>query len=115
MSSTHVIHDLSKIIFDGPDDELASTTNTQPALMATSIAIFRVLTQETGKNIEELCDIVAGHSLGEYSALCASDSISLEETAKLLKVRATSMQEASPTQKKVQITFLTKTRPKWFR
>lgn len=89
-------YDLSKIIFEGPDDELASTTNTQPALMATSIAIFRVLSQETGKNIEELCDVVAGHSLGEYSALCASDSLSLEETAKLLKVRATSMQEASP-------------------
>ena len=89
-------YDLSKIIFDGPDDELASTTNTQPALMATSISIFRVLAQETGKNIEELCDIVAGHSLGEYSALCASGSITLEETAKLLKVRATSMQEASP-------------------
>lgn len=89
-------YDLSKIIFEGPDDELASTTNTQPALMATSIAIFRVLAQETGKNIEDLCDVVAGHSLGEYSALCASDSLSLEETAKLLKVRATSMQEASP-------------------
>ena len=89
-------YDLSKIIFDGPDEELASTTNTQPALMTTSIAILRVLTQETGKKIEELCDIVAGHSLGEYSALCAAESLSLEETAKLLKVRANSMQEASP-------------------
>jgi [acyl-carrier-protein] S-malonyltransferase len=89
-------YDLSKIIFEGPDDELTSTKNTQPALMTTSIAIFRVLAQETGKNIEELCDVVAGHSLGEYSALCASDSLSLEEAAKLLKIRATSMQDASP-------------------
>jgi len=89
-------YDLSKIIFEGPDEKLALTTHTQPALMATSIAILKVLMQETGKTIENLCDVVAGHSLGEYSALCASDAISLEETAKLLKIRANSMQEASP-------------------
>lgn len=89
-------YDLSKIIFNGTDEELASTTNAQPALMATSIAILRVLIQETGKNIEGLCDVVAGHSLGEYSALCAAESISLEKTAHLLKIRSTSMQEASP-------------------
>lgn len=89
-------YDLSKIIFEGPEEELSSTTHTQPALMATSIAIFRVLMQETGKTIENLCNVVAGHSLGEYSALCAAEAISLEETAKLLKIRATSMQEASP-------------------
>lgn len=87
---------LSKIIFEGPEEKLALTTNTQPALMATSIAMLRVLMQETGKDIKQLCNMVAGHSLGEYSALCASESLSLEETAKLLKVRATSMQEASP-------------------
>ena len=89
-------YDLSKIIFEGSDEELALTTNTQPALMATSIAILKVLQQETGQNIMDLCDIVAGHSLGEYSALCAAESISLEDTAKLLKIRASSMQEASP-------------------
>lgn len=89
-------YNLSKIIFEGPEEELSLTTHTQPALMTTSIAILRVLMQETGKTIENLCDVVAGHSLGEYSALCAADSISLEQTAKLLKIRATSMQEASP-------------------
>ncbi len=89
-------YDLSKIVFEGTDEELAQTTNTQPALMATSIAILRVLQQETGKNIENLCDIVAGHSLGEYTALCAAESISLSDTAKLLKIRASSMQSASP-------------------
>lgn len=89
-------YDLSKIIFEGTDEELAQTTNTQPALMATSIAILRVLQQETGKNIENLCDMVAGHSLGEYTALCAAESISLNDTAKLLKIRASSMQSASP-------------------
>lgn len=89
-------YNLSKIIFEGQQEELALTVNTQPALMATSIAILRVLGQETGKDITDLCNVVAGHSLGEYSALCAADSISLEGTTQLLKVRATSMQNASP-------------------
>ncbi|CAN0577841.1 unnamed protein product [Ectocarpus sp. 12 AP-2014] len=87
---------LSKIIFEGPEEELSLTTHTQPALMTTSIAILRVLMQETGKTIGNLCDVVAGHSLGEYSALCAAEAISLDETAKLLRIRATAMQEASP-------------------
>lgn len=89
-------YDLSKIIFEGSEEELALTTNTQPALMATSIAILKSLQEETGQTITNLCDIVAGHSLGEYSALCAAESISLEDTAKLLQIRASSMQEASP-------------------
>ena len=87
---------LSKIIFEGPEADLTSTINTQPALMATSIAIFRTLLQESGKATSELCNIAAGHSLGEYSALCAAGSINLSDTASLLKTRSTSMQEACP-------------------
>ncbi len=87
---------LSNIIFNGPADQLTLTTHTQPALMAVSIAIFRVILQQSGKKINEFSSFVAGHSLGEYSALCASSSISLEDAAKLLHTRGTSMQKASP-------------------
>lgn len=87
---------LSHTIFNGPIDELSLTTNTQPALMAVSIAILRVLQEKSGKTIDQLCQVVAGHSLGEYSALCAANSLSLEDTTKLLQLRAQSMQEASP-------------------
>jgi [acyl-carrier-protein] S-malonyltransferase len=85
---------LSAIIFSGEQDELNLTENTQPAIMATSIAIWRVLEQEAG--IAEYCSLVAGHSLGEYSALCAAGAISLADTAKLLKIRGQSMQKAVP-------------------
>lgn len=87
---------LSDIIFSGSADILSATVNTQPAIMATSIAIFKVLLEKSGKKVEELCSVVAGHSLGEYSALCAIGAIGLEDASTLLKVRATSMQEASP-------------------
>ena len=89
-------YSLSDIIFYSSEQELALTTNTQPAIMATSIAILELLLHKSRKNINELCRIVAGHSLGEYSALCANGSIRLEDAAKLLKIRARSMQEASP-------------------
>jgi len=89
-------YSLSDIIFNGPVDQLSMTTNTQPALMATSIAILQTLLEKSGKKIEELCSVVAGHSLGEYSALCAAGTLTLEDTASLLKIRATSMQEACP-------------------
>jgi [acyl-carrier-protein] S-malonyltransferase len=82
---------LSKIMFEGPSEELTKTENTQPALMAVSIALIEVLEKEFGKKITDLCSYVAGHSLGEYSALCAAKSISLEETAKLLQVRGREM------------------------
>lgn len=82
---------LSKIMFEGPSEELTKTENTQPALMAVSVALTTVLEKEFGKNITDLCSFVAGHSLGEYSALCAAKSISLEETAKLLQVRGREM------------------------
>ncbi|HJD55932.1 MAG TPA: ACP S-malonyltransferase [Rickettsia endosymbiont of Pyrocoelia pectoralis] len=88
---------LTDIIFNGTSEELTLTTNAQPALMAVSMAIIKTLKAETGKSLDQLCDYVAGHSLGEYSALCAADSISLEQEAELLHIRSTSMQEACPT------------------
>jgi [acyl-carrier-protein] S-malonyltransferase len=87
---------LSNIIFNGPMEELTLTTNTQPALMAVSVAIFRTIIKQSGKKINELSSFVAGHSLGEYSALCASEALSIEDTAKLLHIRGSSMQKACP-------------------
>jgi [acyl-carrier-protein] S-malonyltransferase len=85
---------LSKIIFEGPLEELTLTANAQPAIMTTSIAILRSLQHETGKKIADLCQYVAGHSLGEYTALCAAESISLSDTARLVKLRGQTMQNA---------------------
>lgn len=85
---------LSHLIFNGPIEELTLTANAQPAIMATSIAILRTLQHETGKQITDLCQFVAGHSLGEYTALCAAESLSLRDTAKLVKLRGETMQNA---------------------
>lgn len=85
---------LSDLIFNGPIEELTLTANAQPAIMVTSIAILRTLQKETGKSITELCNFVAGHSLGEYTALCAAESITLSDTAKLVKLRGEAMQNA---------------------
>jgi [acyl-carrier-protein] S-malonyltransferase len=82
---------LSKIMFEGPSEELTQTQNTQPALMAVSIALVKVLEEEFGKKITDLGSFAAGHSLGEYSALCATGAISLEDTARLLQVRGNAM------------------------
>lgn len=82
---------LSKIMFEGPNEDLTQTQNTQPALMAVSIALIKVLENDFGKSITDLGSIAAGHSLGEYSALCATKALSLEDTAKLLQVRGNSM------------------------
>ncbi|ABV79179.1 malonyl CoA-acyl carrier protein transacylase [Rickettsia bellii] len=87
---------LTDIIFNSTSEELTLTTNAQPALMAVSMAIINTIKAETNKNIVQLCDYVAGHSLGEYSALCAAESISIETAAKLLHTRSSSMQEACP-------------------
>lgn len=87
---------LSDIIFNGPIETLTETENTQPALMATSIAALRVLLKQSGKSIEDLASYVAGHSLGEYSALCAAGSLSLADTARLLRIRGQAMQQAVP-------------------
>jgi [acyl-carrier-protein] S-malonyltransferase len=82
---------LSRIVFEGSAEELTKTQNAQPALMAVSVAIVAVLESEFGKKVEEICDFVAGHSLGEYSALCSARAITLEETAKLLQIRGAAM------------------------
>lgn len=87
--------DLSALMFGGDEAELTLTENTQPALMATSLAIMAVL-KAKGFNLKDQATYVAGHSLGEYSALCAAEAIGLKETAKLLKTRGESMQQAVP-------------------
>jgi [acyl-carrier-protein] S-malonyltransferase len=87
---------LSRVIFDGPEDALKLTENTQPALMAVSMAVVKVLEKEAGKKLSAMADVVAGHSLGEYSALCAAGAFSLADTARLLKIRGNAMQKAVP-------------------
>jgi malonyl CoA-acyl carrier protein transacylase len=87
---------LSKLMFKGPDDELRLTENAQPALMAVSMAIVRVLAEEGGIVLDDKAAFVAGHSLGEYSALAAAGAIGVADTARLLKLRGQSMQEAVP-------------------
>jgi len=82
---------LSKIMFEGPSDELTKTQNAQPALMAVSIAIIEVLKKEFGKKVPDIAHFVAGHSLGEYSALCAAEALTIEQTAKLLQIRGSAM------------------------
>jgi [acyl-carrier-protein] S-malonyltransferase len=86
---------LSAIMWDGPEDQLTLTANTQPALLAVSIAVLRVLEQERGIRLADL-QFVAGHSLGEYSALCAAGALSLSDAAKLLRIRGDAMQQAVP-------------------
>ncbi|MBS0360467.1 MAG: ACP S-malonyltransferase [Proteobacteria bacterium] len=86
---------LSKLMRDGPEDQLTLTENAQPALMAVSLAVVRTLEKEFGVGIEKAA-FVAGHSLGEYSALAAAGAISLADTARLLKLRGQAMQRAVP-------------------
>jgi [acyl-carrier-protein] S-malonyltransferase len=87
---------LTKIMFEGPEDKLNLTENTQPALMAVSLAVVRVLEKQGGITLASNCAYVAGHSLGEYSALTAAGSLTLPDCAKLLKLRGQAMQEAVP-------------------
>jgi len=87
--------DLSGLMFAGDEADLNMTENTQPALMAVSMAVVNVL-KANGIKVEEACDFVAGHSLGEYSALAASGALELSQTAKLLKIRGQAMQKAVP-------------------
>jgi len=87
---------LFKIMTDGPEDQLMLTENAQPAIMANAIAVLRVLEREGGITIADKADFVAGHSLGEYTALCAAGAFSLADTARLLKLRGQSMQAAVP-------------------
>lgn len=87
---------LSKIMWEGPSDELTLTENAQPALMAVSMAVMRSLEQEFGFDLSKTVKYVAGHSLGEYSALAAAGTFSLKDTAQLLAIRGKSMQAAVP-------------------
>lgn len=87
---------LSAIMRDGPDEALTLTENAQPAIMANAIAVLRVLEREGGISLAEKADFVAGHSLGEYTALCAAGAFSLADTARLLKLRGQAMQAAVP-------------------
>jgi [acyl-carrier-protein] S-malonyltransferase len=87
---------LSKLMFEGPEDELTLTENAQPAIMAVSLAVMRVLARDGGLNLAASAAYLAGHSLGEYSALAAGGSLGLADTARLLKIRGRAMQQAVP-------------------
>ncbi len=87
---------LSRLMFEGPDAELTLTVNAQPALMAVSMAALRVLEAEAGLDLRRDVAFVAGHSLGEYSALAAAGTFTLVEAARLLRIRGSAMQAAVP-------------------
>ncbi|CEF42895.1 [acyl-carrier-protein] S-malonyltransferase [Acetobacter senegalensis] len=87
---------LSKTIFEGPMEALTSTENTQPALMAVSMAVMRVLETEGGLDLAAKVSLLAGHSLGEYAALAAGRAFSISEAARLLRLRGQAMQKAVP-------------------
>ncbi|QPD00227.1 MULTISPECIES: ACP S-malonyltransferase [Qipengyuania] len=87
---------LSALMKDGPEADLTMTANAQPAIMANSIATLRVLEKEFGVILADKAECVAGHSLGEYSALCAAGAFSLSDAARLLRLRGTAMQDAVP-------------------
>ena len=87
---------LGRLMFQGPDEELVLTENAQPALMAVSMAVVLVLREEGGLDLGKSCSFVAGHSLGEYSALAAAGALELADAARLLKVRGQAMQDAVP-------------------
>ena len=87
---------LSKLMWEGPESDLVLTENAQPAIMAASIAVVRVLEKEMGLDVAKHARLVAGHSLGEYSALCAAGAFTLADTARLLKIRGQAMQSAVP-------------------
>jgi [acyl-carrier-protein] S-malonyltransferase len=87
---------LSKLMANGPEADLTLTENAQPAIMANALATLRVLEREGGVRLADKADYVAGHSLGEYSALCAAEALDLPTTARLLKLRGRAMQAAVP-------------------
>lgn len=86
---------LSRLMFEGPEGDLTLTANAQPAIMASSLAVWRVMQKQLGVKITD-AGYVAGHSLGEYSALCAAGVFSLADTARLLRIRGEAMQAATP-------------------
>jgi [acyl-carrier-protein] S-malonyltransferase len=87
---------LSRLMWDGPESDLTLTENAQPAIMAASLAIVRILEKEAGLDVARHARLVAGHSLGEYSALAAAGSFTLSDAARLLKARGQAMQAAVP-------------------
>jgi [acyl-carrier-protein] S-malonyltransferase len=87
---------LSRVVFEGPETELTLTANAQPALMAVSLAALRALQAEAGLDLGKAAGFVAGHSLGEYSALCAAGALNLKDAARLLRLRGAAMQAAVP-------------------
>ena len=87
---------LSRLMFEGPEEQLRLTENAQPALLAASLAAVRALEARSGRRLVDLCSVVAGHSLGEYSALAAAGSLAIGDAARLLRVRGRAMQEAVP-------------------
>ena len=87
---------LSRLMWEGPESDLVLTENAQPAIMAASLAIIRVLEREAGFSLAKHARLVAGHSLGEYTALCAAGAFTLADTARLLKARGQAMQTAVP-------------------
>jgi [acyl-carrier-protein] S-malonyltransferase len=87
---------LSKLMWEGPESELVLTENAQPAIMAASMAVIRALEREAGLDLARHARLVAGHSLGEYSALCAAGAFALVDAARLLKLRGQAMQAAVP-------------------
>jgi [acyl-carrier-protein] S-malonyltransferase len=87
---------LSRLMWDGPESDLILTENAQPAIMAASMAVIRVLQREAGLDFARHARLVAGHSLGEYTALCAAGAFTLGDAARLLKIRGRAMQEAVP-------------------
>jgi [acyl-carrier-protein] S-malonyltransferase len=87
---------LSKLMFEGPAEDLILTENTQPALMAHSLAVLRVLEREGGTTLQRKALLVAGHSLGEYTALAAAGAFTVQDAARLLKLRGQAMQKAVP-------------------
>jgi [acyl-carrier-protein] S-malonyltransferase len=87
---------LSALMFEGPIDQLTLTENTQPALMAVSLAVMRVLERELGFVLRDKVKYVAGHSLGEYSALAAAGALAIGDAARLLRIRGKAMQAAVP-------------------
>ncbi len=103
---------LSALMFEGPEETLRLTENAQPALMAVSLAVVRVLAAR-GVTVAGHAAFVAGHSLGEYSALCAAGAIDLTDTARLLKLRGQAMQQAVPVGQGTMAAILGSTCPRW--
>ena len=97
---------LSKMIWEGSDHDIALTSNAQPALMACGVAVFRVLTKLTNKKLPELADYICGHSLGEYTALTVAEVFSLKNCARLLRLRGEAMQQAVPLNQGAMAAFI---------